>query len=623
VTLAALGLSGCGEATDTLPLRLSTHALSACAPPGEARLRLTALGDFAGSETTSEDLPLARSSDLVVPPETRAFEASVESGLGRFIGYAERGPDGVASVLLWPERQVCPIEGPRAYPVTGGGQALGYDPASQALLLAGGSARDQPSASVGALGFDTGTGAVTDEGEDAAALREPRAFATVTAFGDRLLVAGGENPLHGEGDAAEPRKTAELYDPRRRSFDAESIALVEPRSQHAAVALANGSTLLVGGRGAIGDALRVLELVNPDRRSASIAGLAALLAPRIAPSAFALDDGRVFVGGGSAADGTPLSVLEWLSADGRAHLGAVFPPEMPARYDRAFVAMPGGGVLAVGGCEARAPRDDAEAEACAEACRSGCPPRPGYDAWWITRDGEPRALEFDLAAPRPLLLGGEGGTPILATGAPGERRLYRFDPWHARFDALPVTVPAPPRAGLPAASVDVEALVWLAETAEGVLLEGLRVGTRNRFARDVLLVTQADPEFPDRPLHLAPDRGLDELAGYDGALWFTEGAAARVYVAATDYADVSLEIDFEGEPPRVWLGQSELGGTLCPFPSGESPIWVIRSGSTARLRAGAATTQCDVAAGRLNVAFAAPLRGDTRIRSVDLERRVP
>lgn len=621
--LAALGLSGCGEATDTPPLRLSAHALAACAPPAEARLRLTALGDFAGSETTSEDLPLARSSDLVVPPETRAFEASVESGLGRFLGYAERSADGAARLLLWPERKVCAIAGARGYPVTGGGQALGYDPESRALLIAGGSARDQPSASVGALSFDTGTGLVSKEDENAAALREPRAFASVTAFGERLLVAGGENPLHGEGDVAEPRQTAELYDPRLRSFDVENIPLVEPRSQHAAVTLENGSTLLVGGRGAVGDALRVLELVSPAKHSASIAGLAALLAPRIAPAAFLLDDGRLFVGGGVAADGTPLSALEWLSGDGRAHLGAVFPPEMPARYDRAFVAMPGGGVLAVGGCEARIPRDESEAEECAESCRKGCPPRAGYDAWWITRDGEPHELAFELTAPRPLLLAGQGGNPILATGAPGEARLYRFDPWRARFEVLPGSVAAPPRAGLPAAAIDVESLVWLAETDQGVVLEGLRVGTRNRFARDVQLVTQADPELPDRPLHLAPDRLLDELAGYDGALWFSEGAPVRVYVAATDYADFSLEIVFDGEPPRVWLGPRELGGTDCPFPAARSPVSVTRTGSHVRLSSGVDALECQVVTGRVHVALGAALHGSTRVLSVDLERRAP
>ena len=554
-------------------------------------------------------------------------DLGVRSGRGgrgeRFIGYAELEPDGAAALLLWPEARVCVLGGRRSYPAPGGGQAFGYASATGTLLLAGGSALERPSASVGVLSFDAGTGRISSEAGSPASLREPRAFATVTPFGDSLFVAGGENPLHGDGDLAVPRKTAEVYRPQSASF-ASSIDLVEERSRHAALLLKSGSVLLIGGRGAASDALRVLELVDPIAQRSSIAGLTALSAPRIAPSALVLDDGRLFIGGGSAADGTPLSALEWLSADGREHLGAVFPPDMPARHDRAFTALPGGGVLAVGGCEARSARDDDERAECEAACREGCPPLSGYDAWWIAPSGEIHELPFDLPAPRPVLLGGADGAPLFASGAPGDDRLYRFDPWRAEFDALDLPLPAPapaPRAGLPAQALDVESFVWLAETPDGVLLEGLRLGTRNRYSRDVFLVTQSDPEFPERPLHLVPDRPLAGSAGYDGALWFSAGSAVVVYVAATDYADLSLSAHFDGAAPRVVLGSAEFGGEACPWPRFDSsPVALVRNGGTVRLWAAGETTSCAADSGRLRVGLAAPASAETRISRVNLSR---
>src|SRR5690606_5314369 len=321
------------------------------------------------------------------PDRTLAFEARAELGSSRFHGYAERTASPDVPILLWPEGAACRVPGVDDYPAPGGGQAIGFDPESRHALVVGGGNADVPSASVAALTSHTGTGAVRSDESPQANLREPRAHATVTPFGATLLVAGGENPLHGEeGARAEPRDTAERFDPGARRF-VGSIPLVEPRSRHAAVVLASGETLLVGGRGALGDALRVLELVSPDSERGSIAGLPALRAPRLSPSAFVLDDGRLFVGGGTSADGAPLAALEWLSGDARQHLAFELAPVIPPRHERAFAPLPGGGVLAVGGCEERPPRDDEDAETCTALCNRGCPPEAGYDAYWIAPDG--------------------------------------------------------------------------------------------------------------------------------------------------------------------------------------------------------------------------------------------
>lgn len=592
--------------------------------PEGARLFLTAVGDFSASESTSDALPLGAAGDLAAPPSTQAFEARVELGGARFHGYAERTTSPELPILLWPEGSACRVRGAADYPAPGGGQAVGFDPASRTALVVGGGSVELPSASVAALAFDTGTGAIRSDASPEASLREPRAHASVTPFGSGLLVAGGENPVHGDAGAlAQPRDTAERFDPASGRFTG-SVALVEPRARHAAVVLASGETLLVGGRGALGAALRVLEVVSPGSMTGSIAGLPALRAPRLSPSAFLLDDGRLFVGGGTSADGAPLSALEWLSGDAREHLAADLAPTIPPRYDRAFAPLPGGGVLAVGGCDDRAPRDDDEAERCASLCNHGCPPADGYDAHWIAPDGAITAVPLDIVAPRPVLLGAGRGAPLLASGAPGDERLYRFDPWQARFEALPIALPVPPRAGLPVLALDGNAFLWLAESEDGPEIFGLRLDTRGRYARDVFLVAQPDPVDPARPLHLVPDRPVGAEVQYDGALTLEPNSEVTVYVTDTDYADVTITLTLEGEGrPRVVLGPFEAGGPDCPWPEGaSSEVRVERTGSEVALVVASHRIACPAPRGRVRLG----LRGGdeaTRVVRLEVNRGTP
>jgi len=207
-----------------------------------------------------------------------------------------------------------------------------------------------------------------------AVLSEPRAFATVSDFSGKILVAGGENPIHTAAAASALRDTAEIYDPTLQSFEPELLSLRESRTRHAAVNLASGEIALFGGRLDASGALNpFVEVVSPKTRISTVVGT--LSVGRVAPTALRLSDGRLLVAGGTDADDHPLGVLEWRNPDA-SPLTAPFDgsTSLPARFDRAFAALPGGAVLAVGGCEDRTPLP---AEDCAAWCARGLPAEPG------------------------------------------------------------------------------------------------------------------------------------------------------------------------------------------------------------------------------------------------------
>ncbi|HET9930658.1 MAG TPA: hypothetical protein VFQ35_08220 [Polyangiaceae bacterium] len=609
IVLLALAQVRCEDVPKERTLALTTHAPAGCErrpSPGDASLRLTPLGDFALPAASEVLLDTAKSLDF--PEQTRAVVAEARTSDGVFVGYAARGAKPSLDVLLWPDEAACRLDvDPGAAPNPGGGQALGVSADATLALIVGGNSPKLPAGSVAATIFDTGSGEVTalsSSGEPRTALAEPRAFATVTPFGTQMLVAGGEDPLNSDGNGlAPPSKTAEVFDPERRRFGS-ALTLTVARSRHAAVALAGGQTLLIGGRGPSGNALNALEVLAPGDTHGSIQGLAALTYPRLFPTAALLDDGRIFVGGGVTALGTPLSALEWLSSNAKQILRADLPEQLPPRFDRAFAALPGGGVLAVGGCQ---PSEDP----CTDVCRSGCPPRDAgddrvrYDAWWIAPDGALTRVPLDIDAPRPVLLGGGDGRPMLASGAPGDTKLYRFDPWQARFVEGPFSVSAPPVAGLPATAPDDGAFLWLSEDGVGAQLSGARLSTRNRFAIDENLLGAPSDDVA-APYPLVPDRPALSKTRFDDSvntLFFEEGSDVGVFVAASDYANVTVELTVEGDAPKVVLGTREYGGDDCPWPIGAvAQFRLERRGERVTLgSAGTSAPSCDAPRGRVRL----------------------
>jgi hypothetical protein len=614
-----------------------------------------ALGDFEATNDSAEVLPInadtgdaVRGTALRFPLNTRAIEARLNTDELRFSGYGERSGSDRFDVLLWPERQTCSVfrpDGAQGYPGKGGGQALGFARGRGLVLSAGGNDALVSDSRVGALSFDVLTGAVTsfDTSQDSV-LREARAFATVSELGDKLLIAGGQHPAYGVAEEdLELRASAELFDPSAGMLVGTTIPLRDARTRHAAVTLQSGASLLIGGRGRVNDTDVVrlaAELISPET---PVSKPTVTPAERLDPRALVLSDGRVFVGGGTTVAGDPAEPAgEWISSDGLSILGEA---HIPPRFERAFVATAGGGVLAVGGCAKREPQSKAEAVECGLQCARGCPPlqndRPAYDAHWLDPDGVAREVTLDaIVASRPILLPGSDGRPWLVAERENQRgkpRLFRFDPWRQRFDLvdLPEDLRLPRPDDPQPVAIAPDAFVWV--DADGELL-GLRLGTRNRYARDLALVLLFDQEEPARPLHLAPDRPLREPERYDGRLWLhprDDGSLLTVLVADADYGDVSItlrlarprpELDIpQSFPPLVVLGDVPLGGEQCEWPRGTPEdaeadlLGLVRRGTRVELHRHGGVATCSVPGGRLTLGLRAG-EGVSVIEQLDVTR---
>lgn len=626
---------------------MALHTLDSCPVPPVARVDLAALGDFTTTNHTSASLSLAaQSARLEFPPATQALEARAHADATdqTYIGYGERasGTGSGLDFLLWPEGTACELFRAHGYPGKSGGEAVGYAKNSGLLLVAG-SNEALSFTVVGALTFDSRTG--DSRLVDPPALWEPRAFATVSEFGSKLLVAGGEDPIHDEREPAKISDTAEVYDPTSRRFEENLLKLVEASTEHAATTLLSGETVLVGGRIAASEASNLIQILSPSSARAKLAGT--LRVGRRAPTLLRLSDGRLFVAGGYDASGAPVAALEWRASDASpldAPLDGTL--SLPARFDRAFAALPGGAVLAVGGCIDRAPAVD---EDCTIWCQHGCPPLPDadtaqrYDAYWISATGALSRLDFPIGAGHPILLPGSDGRPwLIANGAneagkprPDTRALYRFDPWHQAFARVPWDLNLEPGEPVPRfVAIGTDAFVWLSPDAEGPILRGTRLGTRSAFSNDVALVVQRDAEDATRPAHLAPDHPPGTSVTYDsdlGAVTFAPATSPAdtpcVWITDAEYANFSAEIDFSGAfAPSLRLGPAiasdsassaeSLACTLPAFDQKAAPggtILLERAGNRLSLRLGATRSDCVSSSGRLPFAVCASELGATRV----------
>jgi hypothetical protein len=643
-------------------LVISAHELPGCRDPesGPFTLTLNALGHFRAGPFDVETLPLrSPGRSLGFSEETTGVQAIATHDATRLIGYAEHraGADAI-DVLLWPEGSACTLHvasETTEYPGNAAGQALGFSAAAGLALVAGENAADRRAGS--ALRFETSTG-ISGVQPRERSLRRPRAFATLTPFADGFLLAGGEEPANeATGQAAQALANAEVYSSEAAAFTS-TIPLVFSRTHHAALVLrATGETLLIGGASA-GGLVQQLEAVSPRSGASATSGLAKLETPRLDPIALELENGELLVGGGRFDDGDPVGSLEWFSADASSALDRRM---LPARPHRTFVAMPGGGVLSVGGCDPDT----------SDPCDS-------VDAWWITPEHAIEPVDIDRRGrdcplpARPQLTTGSDGSPYLvAVGDENDRdcafALYRFNPWPRdysaeaeacltdpaapacavldvgpRFELTDIQLTPRPDPRVPLLSLAPDNFLWVSADSPGSLA-GIRLGERGALTRDALpLVALTDPLNRLRPLHLVPDRNTltPLLRGEAPAAYFERSLTllpavpnVSIWVSDTRYEDVSVTLDLTPEseqqptpPPLILLGNTVLGADAgCVWPdlpsAPPSPLraQLRRLGTEVELTFAGITRRCSVPAGALPLGFRAGSTA-TRVRSIAITR---
>jgi hypothetical protein len=430
----------------------------------------------------------------------------------------------------------------------------------------------------------------------------------------------------------QPLDSAEVFDAAKRRFASDRILLERPRAHHGAVTLASGETLLVGGVGSDGKLIRTLEVIAPDTREYRIDKLTELEWPRKDPVVLRLSDGSVFVGGGTDGSdpGSPVDSVEWLSADGARTVRktlALSDASGPLTVRRAFVAMPGGSVLAAGGCEMRLPASEEEKTGCSAACGAdgGCPSRK---VQWITKEGDATTLrdELDVDAPNPVLIVGSEGRPWLICDAPGTLKaqntsaVRQFDPFLGRFVALADGAPAPSGRATHFVRADAGLFVWLDADANATrsALSGFRHGTRSAFASNVSPLISIDSAG------VALDRSPEDVFYPESNTVILSQTGATLVVTDTTYTDVHLAIAVvDGAPPVVRLGSSTYGAAECPWPSAAASASytarVDRTGDRVVLTLGRSTHDCGGPTGRVSVELGAG-SSDVTVGSVTVSR---
>ncbi|HSU38004.1 MAG TPA: hypothetical protein VLJ38_00520, partial [Polyangiaceae bacterium] len=400
-----------------------------------------------------------------------------------------------------------------------------------------------------------------------------------------------------------------------------------------------------------GQLIRQFEAVSPNTKSSSISNLSSLDLGRVDPVALVLTNGRILVGGGympsgdaDAPGGAAVGQIEAFSADARSR---VFRAELPARTNRTFAALPGGGALSVASCrnEPAPLRTDCSCVTSeGTTCTSANSNQAWLDAWWIDPSGTPTPVAFEtngVLAPcatvdTPLLAAGSDGAPWLAfpnaDGTPA--CLWRFEAWPAVADAndpasrprFVMTTrtldPSPdPRSSL--LSLGPDAFEWVGTNGG---LFGARFGQRGPLSRDFSLLLSLDTPF--RPAHLVPDRDATRPpSGSNSPPVAFERVGSRltltpvepsVTIWATDTLYDGVALSLEVEPPSdgsapalpLLVFQSPTGATATcawnppPLGAASTPITVTASRNDTRATLSApdvADTTCDVPPGSLAV----------------------
>lgn len=183
--------------------------------------------------------------------------------------------------------------------------------------------------------------------------------------GGEVLIAGGEVLVTGGRDVTQPNNSAALFIP---NGDAEEFVEAGPmaasRRYHAAIPLANGKALIVGGEGFTGSApgtvttLASSEMFDPAGRTFSSAGAPSLSRPRKLHQIISLRDcnpsapERFLVVGGYDENQLPIREVEVYTAGGNFTPVNTGDGKMEkGRVRHAMACLPDGKVLVAGGID--------------------------------------------------------------------------------------------------------------------------------------------------------------------------------------------------------------------------------------------------------------------------------
>ncbi len=569
-----------------VPIQVFVPASCGAADAAGAPVAYSGLGDFPQASVTAQVASLGSLGAALrsLAPSTREVVLSPVGDGSPWSGAALVPSSGPVALLALPGGRACPLS--RRVNLAGDlGATLGLLDASRALLVGG---------TVPPFVIDLGDGSITQL-PSGLAPAPPRDYATVTPFGSGALLAGGEDPTM-LGQALE---TAVVYTPGASGAPGAygaPIVLGGQRTRHAAVALPDGRTLLVGGTGdkALVTALEVLDPADPTKTTPLTA---TLQTGRVRPFAFALPTGQVFIGGGFDASGSPVSSVEWLAPDLHALGGATL---CTAGSPTAFAPLEGGAVLAV-----------TAAFTPSAACSNVHVLRPPPDG----------AAEAVALAPPPLvatLFAGAEARPVLLTDV----ATLRWDAWGASFAPL---APSATSAGLSLptaayASPSPGLALWLAED-DGLWV--LRFDTHGPYATD----TAHGPYLVTDALYVAPDRLPSAGASFSPATGAVLSGGATAWLTDATFASVTASVVvLEGGAVDVVLRDPAGREVTCPASAvpPRGAVQVVRSGSGVTVStANAAASPCSgtlAADARVSVGVRAPPAGRVTVQSLSVDR---
>ncbi|HEX4517869.1 MAG TPA: hypothetical protein VH054_30220, partial [Polyangiaceae bacterium] len=332
--LVTLFLAACTR-TETVTRFVTLHQTQSCVVPPGSFGKYLATGDFEPLPENLAAQPLAIDvAGLMIEGvpgnvQSLALQASAPD-LSTWLAASLVPNTGDVDMLLLPSSSACALVG-KSVPFDANMTFVAVS--SHTLITTGTTSGTQ------SFRMDLDTGRVV---QMSIGIGKQRTHAAAASLGDgRAFIIGGVSEGAVQG-------SVEIYDDALSDFDATRFQLVEARSDHGAVTLANGDVLVAGGHASA--AILATERLTFDGTSWRAAeSTLPLDTEHLNPFVLRLADGTVMVGGGTDDSGNGVGEVEFFSADATTKLA---PTTVPASAKdklptHAFVALDGGGALFV------------------------------------------------------------------------------------------------------------------------------------------------------------------------------------------------------------------------------------------------------------------------------------